>query len=78
MAPLGDLLGISDQTTVLAFQYGDGFTNYINPTASGLMRLLAIAKIPYEKWVKWMGPLMAIWLSLGGVAVIIAYLINYQ
>lgn len=78
MAPLGDLLGISRQTTVLAFQYGDGFTNYINPTASGLMSYLAIAKIPYEKWVKWMGPLMAIWLSLGGVAVIIAYLINYQ
>lgn len=77
MAPLGDLLGISRQTTVLAFQYGDGFTNYINPTASGLMSYLAIAKIPYEKWVKWMGPLMVIWLSIGGIAVVIAYIIGY-
>lgn len=77
MAPLGDLLGISRQTTVLAFQYGDGFTNYINPTASGLMSYLAIAKIPYEKWIKWMGPLMGIWLSIGAIAVIIAYLTGY-
>lgn len=43
MAPLGDMIGVSRQTIVLAFQYGDGFTNYINPTAGGLMSYLAIS-----------------------------------
>ena len=41
------------------------------------MSYLAIAKIPYEKWVKWMGPLMGIWLSIGAIAVIIAHIIGY-
>lgn len=77
MAPLGDMIGVSRQTVVLAFQYGDGFTNYINPTAGGLMSYLAISQISYDKWVKWMGPLMGIWLSIGAIAIIIAYFIGY-
>lgn len=77
MAPLGDMIGISRQTVVLAFQYGDGFTNYINPTAGGLMSYLAISQISYEKWVKWMAPLMMIWLLIGALAIIVAYYIGY-
>lgn len=77
MAPLGDMIGVSRQTVVLAFQYGDGFTNYINPTAGGLMSYLAISQISYEKWVKWMAPLMGIWLSIGAIAIVIAYFIGY-
>ena len=77
MAPLGDMIGVSRQTVVLAFQYGDGFTNYINPTAGGLMSYLAISQISYEKWVKWMAPLMGIWLSIGAAAIVIAYFIGY-
>lgn len=77
MAPLADIIGVSRQTTVLAFQYGDGFTNYINPTAGTLMSYLAISKISYEKWLKWMGPLMGIWMGIGAIAIVIAHFIGY-
>lgn len=60
MAPLSDLLGISRQLAVLAFQFGDGLTNLIIPTSGVTMGVLSIAKIPYEVWVKWMGPLLLI------------------
>ena len=60
MAPLSDLLGISRQTAVLAFQLGDGLSNMIIPTSGVTMGVLAIAKIPYEKWVRWMLPLIII------------------
>lgn len=53
MAPFSDLIGLSRQATVLAFQFGDGFTNMITPTSGVLMAVLGLAKIPYSKWVKW-------------------------
>jgi uncharacterized ion transporter superfamily protein YfcC len=60
MAPLSDLLGISRQTAVLAFQFGDGLSNLIIPTSGVTMGVLAIAKIPYNVWVKWFLPLFLI------------------
>ncbi len=53
MAPFSDMIGISRQATVLAFQFGDGFTNMITPCSGVLMAVLSVAKIPYEIWVKW-------------------------
>ncbi|MEX0966082.1 MAG: TIGR00366 family protein [Bacteroidia bacterium] len=53
MSPLSDLLGISRQTAVLAYQFGDGITNLIIPTSGVTMGILAIAKIPYEIWLRW-------------------------
>ncbi len=64
MAPLSDLLGISRQTAVLAFQFGDGLSNMIIPTSGVTMGVLSIGKIPYEKWVKWILPLMGIFFIL--------------
>lgn len=52
MAPFSDMIGISRQATVLAFQFGDGFTNMITPCSGVLMAVLSVAKIPYEQWVK--------------------------
>jgi uncharacterized ion transporter superfamily protein YfcC len=60
MAPLSDLLGVSRQTAVLAFQFGDGLSNLIIPTSGVTMGVLAIAKIPYNVWVKWFLPLFLI------------------
>ncbi|NBC08159.1 MAG: putative basic amino acid antiporter YfcC [Bacteroidetes bacterium] len=57
MAPLSDLLGVSRQTAVLAFQFGDGLSNLIIPTSGVTMGVLAIANIPYNVWVKWFLPL---------------------
>ncbi len=57
MAPLSDLLGISRQTAVLAFQFGDGLSNLVIPTSGVTMGILAIAKIPYNIWLRWCLPL---------------------
>ncbi|MFW5721213.1 MAG: AbgT family transporter, partial [Bacteroidota bacterium] len=65
MAPFSDLIGISRQATVMAFQLGDGFTNMITPTSGVLIGVLGVAKIPYEKWVKWITPFMIILIILG-------------
>jgi uncharacterized ion transporter superfamily protein YfcC len=60
MAPLSDLLGITRQTAVLAFQFGDGLSNLIIPTSGVTMGILGIAKIPYQVWLRWIWPLMLI------------------
>lgn len=53
MAPFADMIEVSRQATVLAFQFGDGFTNMITPCSGVLMAVLSVAGIPYAKWVKW-------------------------
>ncbi len=65
MVPVSDLVGISRQTAVLAFQLGDGFSNSVLPMSSSLMGYLAVSKIPYSKWLKFMMPLFLIWTALG-------------
>ncbi len=57
MAPLADLSGITRQTAVLAYQFGDGFTNMIIPTSGVTVGTLAMAKIPFEKWFRWNLPM---------------------
>ena len=76
MAPLADTLGITRQTAVLAFHYGDGFTNLITPTLGSLMAAVAVSKVPFEKYIKWVMPLCAIWIVIGIASVTIAALIN--
>mgnify|MGYP000399840828 CR=1 FL=1 len=53
MAPVGDLVGLTRQSTVLAFQLGDGLTNAIYPTSSTMLGFLAASKIPYSVWLKY-------------------------
>lgn len=65
MSQFSDLVGISRQATVVAFQLGDGFTNMITPTSGVLIGVLGIARIPYEKWFKWVFPFMIILTILG-------------
>ena len=65
MAPFSDLIGVSRQATVMAFQFGDGFTNMLTPTSGVLLGVLSVARIPYEKWVRWAWPLITIMVILG-------------
>ena len=65
LAPFSDLINLSRQATVMAFQFGDGFTNMITPTSGVLIGALGIARIPYDKWVKWVWPLILILFILG-------------
>ena len=71
LAPLGDLVGISRQLTVLIYQLGDGFSNAMFPTSGVLIACLGIAGIPYGKWLKWIIPLQIILFicSLGFITV---------
>ena len=50
---------------VLAFQFGDGFTNMLTPTSGVLMAALAMARIPYEKWVRWVWKMVVVLLIIG-------------
>ncbi|MFA5734432.1 MAG: AbgT family transporter [Proteiniphilum sp.] len=53
LAPFSDVIGLSRQATVMAYQFGDGITNMITPTSPVLIGALGIARIPYEVWIKW-------------------------
>ena len=65
MAPFSDLVGVSRQSMVLAFQFGDGFTNMVTPTSGVLIAALAMARIPYTEWVKWIWKMVLVLLGLG-------------
>ena len=70
MAPLADLLGVSRQTSVLAFQLGDAFTNLIVPTSGCLIGSLAIARIEWSRWIKFMWKFLGV-LMIGAVITIL-------
>lgn len=53
MAPFSELIGLSKQATVMAFQFGDGFTNLLTPTSGVLIAVLGVSRIPYDKWFGW-------------------------
>lgn len=72
LVPLSDLLGLSRQVTVLAFQYGAGLTDMIIPTSGALLAILATAKVRYEDWVRWVLPFYGALLVLGVVAIGVA------
>jgi len=70
MAPFSDLVNLSRQATVMAFQFGDGFTNMITPTSGVLIGVLGVAKIPYDSWVKWVAPFILVLVILGWLLLI--------
>lgn len=76
MSQFSDLIGVSRQATVMAFQFGDGFTNMITPTSGILIGVLGIARIPYEKWVKWIAPFMAVLIITGWLLLLPTVLMN--
>lgn len=76
MAPLGDLVGVTRQTACIAFQLGDGISNIFTPTSGYFMAGLAMAKIPWAKWAKWILPLIGMQYLLGAIFVIIAQAMN--
>lgn len=77
MAPLSDLVGVSRQTAVLAFQLCE-FVNPILPTSGVTMAVLGVAKIPWEKWAKWFLPLMIILIILSFILLIPPVLLNWN
>ena len=78
MAPIGDLVGVSRQISVLAFQFGDGLMNMIVPTNPVLMGILGLAGISYDRWFKFIGPLILKLLVLASIALVVAVWIGYS
>lgn len=76
MAPLADLLGFSRQIAVVAYNMGDGFTNTIAPTSGILMASIAVAGVSWTKWLKFMLPLLIIWIGIGVIAIFVAFAID--
>ena len=72
MSPLATLTDVPQQTAVLAYQFGDGFTNMIVPTSARVMGALALGKVPYTAWVRFVGPLLLKIFSLAIVFLIIS------
>lgn len=70
MSQISDLIGISRQATVVVFQFGDGFTNLVTPTSGVLIGVLGVARIPYEKWFRWVIPFIVILTVLGFLLVL--------
>ena len=78
MTPLADVIGVTRQVAVLAYQYGDGLSNTIIPTSGVLMAALGVAGVPFSKWLKFQIPLFLIWTAICTVAIIIAVMIGYH
>lgn len=76
MSQFSDLIGVSRQATVMAFQFGDGFTNMITPTSGVLIGALGVARIPFDKWAKWMAPFMLALIILGFLLLIPTVLLD--
>lgn len=77
MAPLADLLGITRQTAVLAYQYGDGFSNILWPTTL-LPVICGIARVPIEKWWKYFVPFFLLLLPVQMIFMAAAVIMNLQ
>jgi uncharacterized ion transporter superfamily protein YfcC len=78
MAPLADVVGISRQTAVLAFQFGEGWINPILPTSGVTMGVLGLAGIPWERWFRWMLPAQVYFFFLALLLLIPPFLFHYH
>jgi uncharacterized ion transporter superfamily protein YfcC len=78
MAPLADVTGVSRQVAVLAYQFGDGFTNMLVPTNAVTMGMLALARVPYGRWIRFAGPLVLMLYALGALAIVLGVAFGYS
>lgn len=78
MSQFSDLIGVSRQATVMTYQLGDGFTNLISPTSGVTLGVLSVAKIPFDKWVKWVLPMIVILIIVGFLLLIPTVYMNLK
>jgi uncharacterized ion transporter superfamily protein YfcC len=78
LIPLSDMIGVSRQVTILAFQVGDGLTNLIVPTSGGTLAMLALGGVSYERWLKMVLPLVGTLYLLAWAFITFAVLTGYQ
>ena len=78
MLPLGESLGLTRQITILAFQIGDGLSNLINPTLGGLIAMLSMCRVPIDRWIRFIFPVLLTILIIAFIALVIAVATNYS
>jgi len=78
MIPIGDIVGLNRQVTILAFQIGDGVTNLINPTLGGLIAMLSMARVPFDRWLRFIAPFMLTILLVSLVFLVVSVVIGYS
>ena len=78
LAPLGDLVGVNRQVTVLAFQFGDGFSHIIYPTSASLMATLGVCRVDFRNWLKVGATLLGLLFIMSSVVVIGAQRMCYH
>jgi uncharacterized ion transporter superfamily protein YfcC len=78
MAPLADLLGISRQIAVLAYQLGSGFMDAFTPVSASLIGVLGVARIDWIKWAKFQIKMQGFLFILGSIFIVIAVMIGLQ
>lgn len=77
MIPVGELLGLTRQTTILAFQVGDGVTNLVNPTLGGLVAMISLCRVPFDRWLRYIFPLTGWILLVAWIFLVISVAIAY-
>lgn len=77
MAPVGDIIGVNRQIAVLAYQFGDGFSNMIIPTNAVLMGIIGMAGVPYHLWFKFCFPLILKLMLAASVVLVLAVMFDY-
>lgn len=77
MIPVGDVLGLTSQTTILAFQIGDGVTNLFNPTLGGLIAMLGLCRVPFDRWLRYIFPLTIMLLLIAWVFLLFSVFIEW-
>jgi uncharacterized ion transporter superfamily protein YfcC len=78
MLPLGESLGLTRQITILAFQIGDGLSNLINPTLGGLIAMLSMCRVPIDRWIRFIFPVLITLMIIAFFALIVAVATNYN
>lgn len=78
MAPLADIVGVTRQVAVLAFQLGDGFTNLIVPTSGALIGTLGVAKLDWAVWARFLWKFQIVLFIFGSLFVIIGVIVGYR
>lgn len=78
MLPLGENLGLTQQTTILAFQIGDGLSNLINPTLGGLIAMLSMCRVPIDRWLRFIFPIVISLSLIAFLALIVAVATGYH
>ncbi len=77
LSPLGTILNISQQTVVLAFQFGATIPNFIFPTVGATMAMLGIARVPLGRWMKIALKLTAAMFVMAWILIAVAVMIGY-